>query len=245
MKGSRIFFLLFAKDESETIESTLRSVQTEVSGFSDSYCEIVVVDDSVDDTASRVLALGFNVINGGGKGLGHAYQTGIKYALENNADFIMTLDADGQVDVKEIPLFWRALNKNSVNMVIASRFLDHNSIHYNYPKWNRFGVFLLSSYLSLVTGQKITDSHGGIRLLDRRAAAAIRLRGSHSYVQESIISVAANGLKILELSSAWKQRSAGESRVVRSKWTYAKKMLFPLTVTGLVSLNQRLGRLFD
>ena len=73
--------------------------------------EIVVIDDgSVDDTAVRAEDAGALVISHPfNMGYGVALQTGYKYAVENNYDFLVQLDGDGQHDPKEIPKFLAVL----------------------------------------------------------------------------------------------------------------------------------------
>ena len=117
-----------------------------------------------------------------------------------------------------------------MDMVVGSRFLRASHITYNYPIVNRIGVRVLSLLISLGAKKIFTDSHGGFRAMRRELCAGFSFLGTHSYVQETIIDAIARGYRVIEIPSRWNRRQKGESRVVRSPFGYAKKMLIPLVL---------------
>ena len=136
-------------------------------------------------------------------------------------------------------------------MVVGSRFHGSDSIKYKYPHINFFGVKVLAGMITLGTGQWFTDSHGGLRVFSRAVAENFSFIGTHSYVQETIIDTVRRGFRVAEISSAWRERRWGDSRVVSSPFIYARRMLIPLLLrlwihvmagVGVVTAGAILGR---
>jgi len=123
------------------------------------YCDVIVIDDgSVDDTGKRAEEKGAFVIkHEKNKGKGDALITGFNYALKNNYDVIITLDADGQHDPSEIPNFLKKIDKYDI--IIGAR--DFKEMPFSRRLSNTITTFLLS----LRTHQKIGDSQSGYRLI--------------------------------------------------------------------------------
>lgn len=242
MKQKKVVALILAKNEEATIDAVIDGIKEWERGFSSLELDIAVVDDSDDKTPQIAREMGAQVVKGENKGLGHSYAIGMSWALEQRADFIFTIDGDGQTALSEMQKFWETQQEFNCDLVLGSRFLGGDHIKYRYPIGNRIGVFLLSRYLTLTTGIAITDSHGGLRLYSKAAAASIRLTADHSYVQESILCVAGAGLKIIEIESIWNERAHGCSRVVHSRGKYIRKMAIPLVRTGSRALWYRLTK---
>lgn len=242
MKQKKVLALILTKNEAATIHDVISEIRAWALDRTDMDLQVGLVDDSTDETRTIARELGVMVIEGQGRGLGHSYGLGLRRALEQNVEYLFTIDGDGQTDLSELETFWNSMNRQNLDLVLGSRFLDGDRIEYEYPKINRLGVLLLSWYMSLVSGVRITDSHGGLRLYSRRAIESIRLRGSHTYVQESILSVARENLKIEEVASKWNPRRSGGSRVVNSKLEYFIKMAWPLAAAGIDSLCRRARR---
>ena len=103
-KDSLLFIILPAFNEASIIGQVLNELISETKKFKDLKTEIVVIDDgSWDKTAavsrSKGVVVLSHLIN---RGLGGALATGIEYAKLNKADFVITFDADGQHDPKDI-----------------------------------------------------------------------------------------------------------------------------------------------
>ncbi|HLF54953.1 MAG TPA: glycosyltransferase family 2 protein [Candidatus Nanoarchaeia archaeon] len=138
------------------------------------YKNVVVVDDGSDDATSRVAKkytphVLRHVIN---RGQGASLKTGIDYALENDADIIVTFDADGQHRVEDIPALIKPVKSGDADIAVGSRFLRPGS---NVPFFRKLllkgGAFLIW----VLYGIKLTDSHNGFRALSRQAAEDIEI----------------------------------------------------------------------
>lgn len=234
MKSGKVSFVIPTKNEEKSIKDVITSIKSVCEQHEIQVHEIVITDDSKDRTRYIASELGASVVVGGGKGLGTAMFRGLKHAAKNKPDVIISIDADGQVDLEEIPVFLKAMEDNSADLVLGSRFLKPNLVEYRYPLINRFGTICLSYILRRFTGLNLTDSHGGIRAWTTHIVDELELIGTHTYVQETIIDACEKGFKIIEIPSRWLKREHGKSRVVLS---IPKYVFYTLPVLILRSGN--------
>ena len=82
----------------------------------------------------------------------------------------------------------------------------------------------------MISGRRLSDSHGGIRAMRNEVVADLTLTGTHSYVQETILDALQKGFRVVEIPSKWKPRAHGSSRVVSSIPRYAAHTLPVLLV---------------
>lgn len=205
------------KNEGASIAAVIEDIRKGFVGTRYDHVDILLVDDSSDDTRSIALKNGAVVVRGDGDGLGAAMYKGLKAALEFNPDVIVAVDGDGQADATtEIPKFLEPIDEQRADMVLGSRFLESDLVDYDYHWLNRFGTRVLSWILRKQTGLNLTDSHGGIRAMIAPVAADLELLGTHTYVQETIIDAVEKGYRLVEIPSVWLKREFGKSRVVGS-----------------------------
>jgi glycosyltransferase involved in cell wall biosynthesis len=89
--------------------------------------DLLIIDDGSDDQTSEISRMkGAAVITHTfNMGYGAALKTAYKYATENNYDFIIQIDADGQHDVANImPIYERLCADDHPAIVLGSRFLE-------------------------------------------------------------------------------------------------------------------------
>lgn len=149
------YIVIPAKDESTRIGHVLHALSN-----LDFHNVIVVDDGSTDSTASIAKEYGAHVISHPiNMGPGAATQTGISYALEKGAEYIVTIDADTQHfpgDIK--PLLEGIINQNA-EVVIGSRFLKENDI----PLTRIFYNKIANVICYMATGIYLTDSQSGMK----------------------------------------------------------------------------------
>lgn len=236
---SKYCCLILTKNEERTIAQVMRDTVAQFTVLGIEAPAFVVSDDSNDGTAEIAQKEGAYVVSAGGYGLGQAYLQGIRKCAELAADRILLLDGDGQADLADLKSFIVAMDESGAALVTGSRFLSEDSILYAYPRLNRIGVWFLSRYLSWTTGQRFTDSHGGFRLMTRELAGRQEIFGRQTYVQESIVDAVGKGFRVVEITSAWKARKFGNSRVVASAFRYARRTLPYLVYRAIWILGKR------
>jgi glycosyltransferase involved in cell wall biosynthesis len=137
--------------------------------------QVVVVDDgSADGTSEAALAAGATVITHPvNLGQGASLQTGIRYAVNRGADFVVTFDADGQHRVSDIDVLLRRQQETAADIVLGSRFLG-TTVGMTWQK--RLLLKAAIQFTRLTARLALTDAHNGFRLLTRRAAQQLRIR---------------------------------------------------------------------
>lgn len=165
-----VFVIIPAYNEGPALAATLEGLNT-------TRYEVVVVDDgSQDDTARIAEAFPVHVLRHTiNLGQGAALQTGMTYALECGAEFIVHFDADGQHNPGEIERLLEPLRRGEADVVLGSRFLRREDV-LAVPARRRWVLRVAVFVNWLLTGVKLTDAHNGFRALTRRAAEAIRLQ---------------------------------------------------------------------
>jgi len=164
------------------------------------YGDVLVVDDGSKDRTSKIAReVGAVVVKHEvNKGKGQALKTGFDYALENDYDVVVCIDADGQHNPEEIPLLLRPILEDKAELVIGSRYL--NGAHKNIPLYRRFGLWVLNTTTTLASGAKITDSQSGFRALNRKALKSLNLNSSGYNVESEMINqLSEKGLRITEV----------------------------------------------
>lgn len=146
-----------------------------VAGLDDWLPRVVVVDDgSQDATAEDARIAGARVVRHAvNLGQGAALMTGLRFALSQGAEHIVTFDADGQHRADDIPLLLHAALHGGADVVLGSRFLARESAM---PRARRLLLKAAVRYTNVTTGLRLTDAHNGLRLFTRRAAERLDLR---------------------------------------------------------------------
>ncbi|HTL10423.1 MAG TPA: glycosyltransferase family 2 protein [Chitinophagaceae bacterium] len=136
---------------------------------------IFLVNDGSADTAifNRLSKLPITVVHHAvNLGQGAALETGITKALEQGSRYFVTFDADGQHPVEAVADLVNTLVKQDVDIVFGSRFLAREG-RASLPFAKRVTLKIARFFDGLLTGIWLTDSHNGLRALNRRAAQAL------------------------------------------------------------------------
>ena len=164
------------------------------------YRVVVVDDGSRDATPSLAAQAGATVVQHPiNLGQGAALQTGIDFALGENAEFIVTFDADGQHMAGDIAVLLNALATHDADFALGSRFLDDTS---TVPPARRLLLRAATWFTRLTTGLRVTDTHNGLRAMTRKGASKIRLRQNRmAHASEILHQIARSGLRYVEAPS--------------------------------------------
>jgi len=226
----RVVAVVPAWNESEAIGAVVDELAA-----CDPDVDVVVVDDaSTDETAAVarrhgaiVLRLPFNV------GIGGAVQTGFKYALANGYDVAVRLDGDGQHDPRELPKLLGPIDRGSAELVIGSRFADGNGT-YRPPFARRIGIRVFARLVSILGGQRVTDTTSGFIALDRVGIELFAEEYPHDYPEvEATLVALRSGLRLEQVQVTMRERETGTSSItfVRSLYYMVKVMLALLVVS--------------
>jgi len=187
----KLWVLIAAFNEGEMIGRVVTDVRR-------LYPRVLVVDDcSSDNTAIEALAAGAIVLRHPiNLGQGASLQTGLRYAVANGAEHIVTFDADGQHRVDDIAVLSAKERETGADIVLGSRFLGTTE---NIPPLRRATLRMAILFTRMTSGISLSDSHNGLRLLTRHAAERIRIRQNRmAHASEIIDQITILGLSVAE-----------------------------------------------
>jgi len=147
---------------------------------------VIVVDDgSWDATAVIAEAAGVTVIrHGTNKGKGTAVRTGIERLHSfGGIDAVIMLDADGQHDPHEIPLFAEEFAGGNADLIIGNRMADRTTM----PFLRRCTNWTTSAIISARAGCRVPDSQNGYRLVSAPLLARLHLVSARYEIDSEII----------------------------------------------------------
>jgi hypothetical protein len=210
-----------AYNEAENIAEVLPRIPAQVMGLGVGV--IVAVDGATDGTEEiarklNVPAVVYDINRGGGA----AMKVGFEIALEQGAEIIVTMDADGQHRPEEIPDLVRPIVKNEADLVNGSRILGS----YERDSLVRAaGVFLFNKLVSLLTWTQITDCSNAFRAVHASALEKLELEQDQFPASELLIDALKKGLRVKEVPITILRRQAGETKKppsLRYGWGFAK-----------------------
>lgn len=190
---ARVFIIVAAFNEAASIGDLVRDLM-------EHYPHVVVVDDgSTDETAELATDAGAivlsHLIN---RGQGAALQTGISYALQHSADYIVTLDVDGQYDVKDIAELLAPISDGTVHATLGVRTSEQKpSLRMRFASVLR-ALGKLAGRLGL--RPPVPAAHNGLCAFSRHAAQLIDLKLDRmAHGSEIVQQIVAGGLNLHEI----------------------------------------------
>jgi dolichol-phosphate mannosyltransferase len=182
---------------------------------------LIIEDGSPDGTADVVKRLqqtypsNLHMIERTGKlGLGTAYVTGFKWALEKDYEFVFEMDCDFSHDPAQVPELLEAAQ--DYDLVIGSRYIDGIRI-INWPFRRLLLSYLASIYSRFVTGIPVLDTTGGFKCFTRKALQSLNLDNivSTGYIFQLELNykIWASGQKVIEVPITFYERRDGQSKM--------------------------------
>jgi glycosyltransferase involved in cell wall biosynthesis len=162
----------------------------------DGWSVVVVDDGSRDATAARALVAGAHVLKHPiNLGQGAALQTGIDYAIRHGAKYLVTFDADGQMNPDDIPAMIAALD--DADIALGSRFLGNVEGATGSRMALLKGAVVMSNRLS---GLKLTDAHCGFRAFRAEIAPKLRITQDRmAHASELLRKIKTSGVRVVEV----------------------------------------------
>ncbi|HZQ81674.1 MAG TPA: glycosyltransferase [Gaiellaceae bacterium] len=203
-------------DERENIERMLRTLRA---AYPDA--RLVVIDDSSPDGTGAIAEQlaselgGIDVLHRETKaGIGPAYVAGMRHALEQGADLVVTMDCDFSHDPADVA---RLLARGARDrLVVGSRYVAGGSV----ARWGLLRRALSrggSLYAQLVLGLRVRDLTAGFKCYGRTVLESLDLdridaRG-YGFQIETTYRAAQAGYNIVEMPIAFTDRTAGRSKM--------------------------------
>ncbi len=191
----------------------------------DPRLEVLIVDDnSPDGTGQMAVDLArldprVHVLQREGKrGLGTAYITGFRWALEHGYDYLFEMDADFSHDPAHLKDFLKAIE--DADLVLGSRYLGGRVTVVNWPMTRLLLSYAANIYARWVIGLSIWDLTGGFKCFRRQVLEAIDLSQvrSNGYAFQIEMSARAwrKKFKLKEIPIVFVDRTEGQSKMNRT-----------------------------
>ncbi len=205
---SPIQVIVPAYNEAKNIGAVLQRIPSQVMGLDVGI--IVVIDGATDGTEEIVRKLNVPVVmHGINRGGGAALKAGYEIALEQDAEIIVTMDADGQHSPEEISNLVRPIIVDEADLINGSRVLG------KYEKDSAVratGIVIFNWLISLLTLTRITDCSNAFRAVRASELEKLELRQDQFHASELLIDAIKKGLRVKELPITIKKRLSGESK---------------------------------
>ena len=204
--------------ERENIEAIIKAISELPIGF-----DILIIDDnSPDGTGEAVKSLqpaypNLHLIERPGKlGLGTAYITGFKWALEKNYDYIYEMDADFSHDPRDLPRLYKACSEDGADVAIGSRYISGVNV-VNWPLSRVLMSYIASIYVRLITRMKVMDTTAGFvcyrkEVLEKLKPEHVKSIG-YGFQIEMKFTAWKMGFKIVEVPIIFTDRKLGASKM--------------------------------
>ena len=206
-------------NEKENIEKMIRRICSLSKEF-----DILIIDDgSPDNTPDVVKELqdkefkdNLHLVQRPGKlGLGTAYITGFRWALERDYQYIFEMDADFSHNPDDLLKLQNAC-ENGADMAIGSRYISGVNV-VNWPMGRVLMSYFASKYVRCVTGMKITDTTAGFKCYRRKVLESIDLEKikfkGYAFQIEMKFTAWKMGFKIVEIPIIFTERKEGSSKM--------------------------------
>ena len=206
-------------NEIENVEKIIRAVF----GLEGNFNILIIDDGSPDGTAAEVKRLQaefpdkLHLLERAGKlGLGTAYLTGFRWALEHGYDYIFEMDADFSHAPSDLPRLYAACAEGGADMSIGSRYSKGVSV-VNWPIGRILISYFASVYVRTVLRFKIYDSTAGFvcytrKVLETIDMDAVQMKG-YGFQIEMKYTASRLGFKIAEVPVIFVNRQEGTSKM--------------------------------
>lgn len=235
MQTSDSIVIIPTYNERENIENIIRAVF----GLEKIFHILIIEDGSPDGTATIVKILQqefpdrlFMIERKGKLGLGTAYITGFKWALEHSYEYIFEMDADFSHSPNDLPRLYDACANQGGDVAIGSRYVSGVNV-VNWPMGRVLMSYFASKYVRIVTGLPIHDTTAGFKCYRRQVLETIdldhiRFKG-YAFQIEMKFTAYKCGFKIIEVPVIFINRELGTSKMNSS--------IFGEAVFGVIKLK--------
>ena len=224
-------------NEQENIERIVPQVLGQ-----DSSINVLIVDDNSPDGTGQIADNMaekndriFVIHRQNKSGLGTAYITGFKFALQKDYDLVFEMDCDFSHDPKYIPHFLEAIQ--DVDLVLGSRYISGVNV-INWPMSRLLLSYYANVYSRIITGLPVRDATGGFKCFRRKVLEAIDLdevkSNGYSFQIEMSFRAWKKGFKIKEIPIVFEDRKEGQSKMSKKIVREAVWMVWRLRLWSIL-----------
>ncbi len=206
-------------NEKENIEKMVRKVFSLSTPF-----ELLIVEDGSPDGTGKIVKelqkefpQNLHIIERSGKlGLGTAYLTGFKWALDHKYDFIFEMDCDFSHNPEDLEKLFHACSSEGADLAIGSRYISGINV-INWPLGRVLMSYFASVYVRLITRMKVMDMTAGFKCYRRIVLETIkldnvRLKG-YGFQIEMKFTAWKHGFNLIEVPIIFTERQEGTSKM--------------------------------
>ena len=234
-------------NEIANIEAMIDKVFSLAGGF-----DLLIIDDGSPDGTAEVVKRRrqdfpqrlFLIERTGKLGLGTAYLTGFKWALEHGYDYIFEMDCDFSHNPDDLERLYAAAAKGA-DVVVGSRYVIGVNV-VNWPMSRLLMSYLASKYVKIVTGMPVHDATAGFVCYSRRALEtidldAVKMKG-YGFQIEMKYTAWKLGMKPEEVSIIFTERQLGASKMSGGIFGEAFFGVLKLPFRKIKAKNQNVNR---
>lgn len=216
-REQKISVIIPAWNEEATVGSIIQALYTR---FENLPLSVIVVDDASQDQTAQVgrnnKAVVISLVKH--QGAWGAIQTGFRYALQKEAQVIVTMDADGQHQPASLEALVEPVLTHTSDVAIGS-YIQRGSPG-RHLSWH---IFRMLSRLS------VQDLTSGLKAYNRKAASMLLNPNMHLLDYQdlgTLLYLRNNGMKIVEVPARMEPRQYGHSRIFNSWVAVCKYLVF-------------------
>ena len=235
MQTSDSIVIIPTYNEKENIENIIRAVF----GLEKCFHILDIEDNSPDGTAGIVRRLQaefparlFMIERKGKLGLGTAYITGFKWAIQHHYDYVFEMDADFSHNPNDLPRLYKACHDEGADVSIGSRYVSGVNV-VNWPMGRVLMSYFASKYVRFITRLPIHDTTAGFVCYRRQVLETIRLDcirfKGYAFQIEMKFTAYKCGFQITEVPVIFINRELGTSKMNSS--------IFGEAVFGVIQLK--------
>jgi dolichol-phosphate mannosyltransferase len=215
-------------NESENIEEFIKKVKNQKS-----EPDLLIIDDnSPDNTSLKILKLQneyknlFLIKREGKLGLDSAHKDAYKYALKNDYDYLITMDADFSHDPNEIKNFIN--NLENYPFVIGSRYMEGGKCLMKKSRLfvSKYGNLLIKFVLKINCTEYTTSYRGfNLQKLNNFNLNMVKNKG-YSFFMGTIFEINKKNFSIKQIPITFSDRSKGYSKIPKFElWRTLKNLI--------------------
>ena len=216
---SKILVIIPTYNESQNIGNLINVIDS-----LDINLDFLIIDDNSPDRTYDIVKKIMKensrvnlIVQDKKAGLGTAYKKGFNWAIINNYDKIIQIDADMSHDPNSIPQLIKESQQN--DLIIGSRYIKGVNV-VNWPMSRLLLSYFANIYVKILTWMPVNDSTSGYKCISIEVLKSIDLSKvqsqGYSFQIEINFLAYVKGFKIKEIPIIFHDRTVGESKMSKS-----------------------------